>query len=124
MIISNLSYMEIYNEKLRDLLDFDSHAQQQQQQQQQQSQGKLFQGPAVNFSTTKSSGSNLKIREHPNKGIYVQNLIQYSVSDLKDVLRSMSRGNQLRFESKNLKKCYIGNVKISRFLTFLNIKIF
>lgn len=91
--------MEIYNEKLRDLLDFDSHAQQQQQQQ--QPQGKLFQGPAVNFSTTKSSGSNLKIREHPNKGIYVQNLIQYSVSDLKDVLRSMSRGNQLRFESKN-----------------------
>lgn len=69
--------MEIYNEKLRDLLDFEPT--------------KL-----ANNQTNFKSNSNLKIREHPNKGIYVQNLIQYGVTDLKDIMRSMSRGNQIR----------------------------
>lgn len=131
------SYMEIYNEKLRDLFEPD---------QQRNSQSvmsstsaslvvssqkpPLRNASASSFSTSigthssstltaltsasysststlgaaisSSSGlsgltnSQLKIREHPSKGIYVQNLNQYCVSDLKTTLKYLQKGNMNR----------------------------
>lgn len=42
------------------------------------------------------ANSQLKIREHPSKGIYVQNLNQYCVTDLKTTLKYLQKGNMNR----------------------------
>jgi hypothetical protein len=73
-----ISYIEIYNEKLRDLFDNTD---------------------ASTNSTTPSQStklSNLRLREHPTKGIYIQNLNQFNVNDLKTTLKFLSKGNQNR----------------------------
>lgn len=69
--------MEIYNERLRDLFDFDSQK--------------------SSLNSAQNSGKNLKIREHPNKGIYVQNLKQFSVNDLGTTVRYLNKGNLCRW---------------------------
>lgn len=73
--------MEIYNEKLRDLFDFET-----------QKSNNLFNNTNHSVSNNKS----LKIREHPNKGIYVQNLSQFPVTDLANTMRYLVKGNQNR----------------------------
>lgn len=84
--------MEIYNEKLRDLFDFDP----------QTMANTVYQAPHSymknnnNPPTHPPSLKNLKIREHPNKGIYVQNLNQFAVSDLKTAMKYLIKGNQSR----------------------------
>jgi len=77
---THISYIEIYNEKLRDLFD---------------------NADASSNSTTSSQSaklSNLRLREHPTKGIYIQNLNQFNVNDLKTTLKFLSKGNQNRLD--------------------------
>lgn len=60
-----VSYIEIYNEKVRDLLN-----------------------PA--------NKGNLKVREHPSMGPYVEDLSKLVVSTFKDVENLMDEGNKVR----------------------------
>ena len=60
-----VSYLEIYNEKVKDLLK-------------------------------KGSTHNLKVREHPTTGPYVQDLSKHLVGEYRDILRLMEQGNDLR----------------------------
>ncbi len=82
--------MEIYNEKLRDLFDFDPQTMSTPAPVVQQQQ-KLNTIP-----TNPASLKSLKIREHPNKGIHVQNLNHFNVSDLKTAMKYLIKGNQAR----------------------------
>ena len=68
--------MEIYNEKARDLLEFEN--------------------PSRSVSSSSTNLSSLKVREHPTKGIFVQNLNQYPVTDLQNSMRYLIKGNQNR----------------------------
>ena len=63
---TQVSYLEIYNERVRDLL-----------------------GP-------QSIGHALRVREHRVHGPYVENLSQHPVSDYKEIHECMMRGNQER----------------------------
>lgn len=63
-----VSYIEIYNEKVRDLLN-----------------------PA--------NKGNLKVREHPSMGPYVEDLSKLVVSTFKDVENLMDEGNKVRHAS-------------------------
>lgn len=45
---------------------------------------------------SKSHGQNLKVREHPKTGPYVENLSKHLVTDYVDVQELMARGNALR----------------------------
>jgi hypothetical protein len=83
--------LEIYNEKLRDLFDFDPQTMTSPAPVALQQQQKLNTIP-----TNPASLKCLKIREHPTKGIHVQNLNQFNVSDLKTAMRCLMRGNQSR----------------------------
>ena len=47
-------------------------------------------------NTNLKQSHSLKIREHPTKGIFVQNLNQYNVTDLKSTMRHLLKGNQNR----------------------------
>ena len=60
-----VSYLEIYNERVKDLLK-------------------------------KNSSHNLKVREHPSQGPYVQDLSRHLVLEYKDIMRLMEQGNDLR----------------------------
>ena len=60
------SYLEIYNEKVKDLL-----------------------GPA-------NAEHRLKVREHPKDGPYVQNLSKHLVMDYGEIKSLMERGNAVR----------------------------
>jgi len=60
-----VSYLEIYNEKVKDLLK-------------------------------KNSAHNLKVREHPSSGPYVEDLSKHLVVEFKEILRLMDQGNDLR----------------------------
>ena len=60
-----VSYLEIYNERVKDLLK-------------------------------KNSTHNLKVREHPSQGPYVQDLSKHLVMEYRDILRLMEQGNDLR----------------------------
>ncbi|KAJ1645616.1 hypothetical protein LPJ64_002821 [Coemansia asiatica] len=66
-----VSYLEIYNERVRDLLN----------PQQQQQQG--------------ANGS-LRVREHPSLGPYVEDLSKAAVDSYEAVLKHMSQGNKAR----------------------------
>merc|ERR1719225_1622045 len=61
------SYLEIYNEKVKDLL-----------------------GPDAN------GAHGLKVREHPKEGPYVQNLSKHLVMDYAEIKNLMERGNAVR----------------------------
>ena len=71
--------MEIYNEKARDLLEFD---------------------PQLKRTVSNGNLSTLRVREHPTKGIFVQNLKQYNVSDLQQSMQYLTQGNQNRLHSR------------------------
>lgn len=60
-----MSYIEIYNEKVKDLLN-------------------------------PSNKSNLKVREHPVLGPYVQDLSRLAVSSFEDIDQLMDEGNKAR----------------------------
>ncbi|CAF0917996.1 unnamed protein product, partial [Brachionus calyciflorus] len=60
-----VSYLEIYNEKVRDLLR----------------------------SQDKGLSQNLKVREHPKTGVYVQDLSQHTVLNFDDIDELLERGN-------------------------------
>lgn len=60
-----VSYLEIYNERVKDLLQ-------------------------------KNSSHNLKVREHPTQGPYVQDLSKHLVGEYLEILRLMEQGNNLR----------------------------
>lgn len=60
-----VSYIEIYNEKVKDLLN-------------------------------PSNKANLKVREHPVLGPYVQDLSRLAVSSFKDIDQLMDEGNKAR----------------------------
>ena len=62
---TEVSYLEIYNERVKDLLE-------------------------------KNSSHNLKVREHPVQGPYVQDLSKHLVMEYKEILRLMEVGNALR----------------------------
>jgi len=62
---TEVSYLEIYNERVKDLLK-------------------------------KNSTHNLKVREHPSQGPYVQDLSKHLVVENRDLLRLMEEGNNLR----------------------------
>ena len=62
------SYLEIYNERVKDLLGSDG-----------------------------GNGSHsLKVREHPKEGPYVQNLSKHLVMDYSEIKNLMDRGNAAR----------------------------
>lgn len=65
---TEVSYMEIYNEKVKDLLN----------------------------SKSSEYGNNLKVREHPKTGPYVQDLTKHLVTDYSDVQELMAKGNAQR----------------------------
>jgi kinesin family protein 16B len=60
-----VSYLEIYNERVKDLLK-------------------------------KNSSHNLKVREHPSQGPYVEDLSKHLVTEYRNILRLMEQGNDLR----------------------------
>ncbi|XP_044728011.1 kinesin-like protein Klp98A isoform X2 [Chrysoperla carnea] len=62
---TEVSYLEIYNERVKDLLQENTH-------------------------------HNLRVREHPERGIYVENLSTHLVSDYSDIQDCMVRGNRQR----------------------------
>lgn len=62
---TEVSYLEIYNEHVKDLLD-------------------------------SKCGKNLKVREHPKTGPYVQDLTKHLVIDYSDVQELMAKGNANR----------------------------
>ncbi len=65
--------MEIYNEKARDLLETET--------------------PYRSNPNVASSLNPLKVREHPTKGVFVQNLNQYPVTDLQSLMAYLAKGN-------------------------------
>lgn len=66
---TEVSYLEIYNERVKDLL---------------------------NSKCSSEYGSNLKVREHPKTGPYVQDLTKHLVTDYSDVQELMAKGNANR----------------------------
>ncbi|KAK4336529.1 hypothetical protein RND71_044245 [Anisodus tanguticus] len=66
---TEVSYLEIYNEKVKDLL---------------------------NSKNGSGHGTGLKVREHPKTGPYVQDLTKHLVTDYTDVQELMARGNANR----------------------------
>jgi len=62
---TEVSYLEIYNERVKDLLN-------------------------------KNSSHNLKVREHPTQGPYVQDLSKHLVLEYDQILQLMEKGNVLR----------------------------
>ncbi|KAJ2868651.1 hypothetical protein GGI22_000745 [Coemansia erecta] len=68
-----VSYLEIYNERVRDLLN-----------------------PRQNSSGEGGGGGGLRVREHPSLGPYVEDLTKAAVSSIDQVLAHMSQGNKAR----------------------------
>ena len=66
-----VSYMEIYNERVRDLLK-------------------------------NNNGLNLKVREHPKEGPYVQNLSRHTVTSYSDIQQLLNIGNKHRTTASTL----------------------
>lgn len=67
-----MSYLEIYNEKVRDLL-----------------RGNNSGGKKTNGAKEQT----LKVREHPKTGVYVQDLSQHTVGNYDDIRELIARGN-------------------------------
>lgn len=71
---TEVSYLEIYNERVKDLLRKAGGAKKQQ---------------AASDST--ATGHNLRVREHPTAGPYVQGLSKHLVVDVDDILGLMEQ---------------------------------
>ena len=69
-LLFNFSYIEIYNERVRDLL---------------------------RASPKKGDVYNLKVREHPKEGPYVQDLTKHIVTKFSDIEKLMDIGNENRY---------------------------
>merc|ERR1712226_219225 len=67
---TEVSYLEIYNEKVKDLL--------------------------ASSSSSNDVGHKLKVREHPKDGPYVENLSKHLVMNYRDILALMEKGNKVR----------------------------
>lgn len=61
-----MSYMEIYNEQVKDLLG------------------------------AQEGINKFRVREHPKEGVYVENLSEYRVEQFKDFMDNLNRGNRVR----------------------------
>ncbi|KAL4713073.1 hypothetical protein ACJJTC_001127 [Scirpophaga incertulas] len=70
---TEVSYLEIYNERVKDLL-----------------------GGSGGAGSGGGSSHSLRVREHPQHGPYVQDLSKHLVSDYDDIQECMQRGNQQR----------------------------
>jgi hypothetical protein len=91
------SYLEIYNERVKDLLG------------------------AANAANGGDGGHRLKVREHPKEGPYVQNLSKHLVMDYSEIRTLMERGNyKLTIEKFENVLCR----KIKTFKSSLCAKIF
>jgi kinesin family protein 1 len=66
MVTFKVSYMEIYCERVRDLLN------------------------------PNTKGNNLRVREHPLLGPYVEDLSKLAVTSFEDILDLMDEGNKAR----------------------------
>lgn len=71
-----VSYLEIYNEKVRDLIRSNSSVDKKNQ--------------------LGGKEQNLKVREHPKTGVYVQDLSQHTVVSYDDIRELIDRGNLYR----------------------------
>ena len=71
---TEVSYLEIYNERVKDLLD----------------------RPAPLSSACDTTSHKLRIREHPKDGPYVENLSKHLVVNYRDILSLMEQGNKVR----------------------------
>jgi kinesin family member 1 len=77
--VVEVSYIEIYNEKVRDLLN------------------------------PKNSG-NLRVREHPSLGPYVEDLSKLVVSSYDEMMNLMDEGNKARtVAATNMNETYVGH---------------
>ena len=68
-----MSYLEIYNERVKDLLS--------------------------TTNTLTDTGHKLKVREHPKDGPYVENLSKHLVMNYKEILAKMEEGNKVKYSS-------------------------
>lgn len=76
-----ISYLEIYNEHVRDLLVEDE------------------------FDINGNTKHCLKVREHPKYGPYVENLSKHLVYSYQDILQLMSKGNKNRTTASTNVSC-------------------
>lgn len=76
---TEVSYLEIYNEKVRDLL-----------------RPTLKSKSASTMASSPQQQQSLKVREHPKTGVYVQDLSQHTVVNFEDIHELISRGNMNR----------------------------
>jgi hypothetical protein len=79
-----VSYLEIYNEKVRDLLRASASS---------LLLRKQATAAGVNQQPQSSREQNLKVREHPKTGVYVQDLTQHTVVTYEDIKELIDRGN-------------------------------
>ena len=81
-LYAQVSYLEIYNERVKDLL------------------------ASVNSNT--DTGHKLKVREHPKDGPYVENLSKHLVMNYRAMLSLMEQGNKVtRYLQKYVLKARI-----------------
>jgi hypothetical protein len=80
-----VSYLEIYNERVRDLFNPDLK----------QADGRGGGGGGGATSSTNKRAS-LRVRAHPQKGVYVENLSSLAVSSYEDIERLLVRGSKAR----------------------------
>ena len=73
-----MSYLEIYNENIRDLLKFANP------------------NYSNNNNLNNTNDEYLDLREDPNKGIIVSNITELNVTSCKDILNILKRGNRNR----------------------------
>eukprot|EP00939_MAST-03C_sp_MAST-3C-sp1_P000088 g88.t1 len=77
-----ISFMEIYNEKVRDLL--------------RSSRTSRKPGGGPTAASASEDPYYLKVREHPRKGVYVEDLSSFAVSSYAEVMRLLRRGGLSR----------------------------
>ncbi len=82
-----VSYLEIYNERVRDLFHTDELS---------VAENKGHNGQAFPNATSNTKGSALKVREHPEKGVYVENLVWMAVTCYEEVEMLLRIGSRAR----------------------------
>lgn len=86
-----ISYFEIYNEYVYDLLNIPEL-----QSEKQQSKSLQSRRSTISTGTVKESLQKLKVRESPEYGPYVENLVEFPVKDYDEVAKYFEIGNSNR----------------------------